>query len=88
VREVARRLHRSPIELLVRVGYYDEAEMAPAPDPRGDSVSDPALEAILGTDLPPRVKQRMIQRLDAIRAEQRDREVAEVQWWIEQAKGA
>lgn len=84
VREVARALHRNSVDLLVRVGYYTETEfVAPAPL---DPTNDPALQAILDTDVPPRVRQRMIQRLEAIRAEQRAREIAEVQWWIDQAK--
>jgi hypothetical protein len=86
VREVARRLHRNAVDMLVRVGYYSATEFT-APEPP-DPTEDPALRAILETEFPPRIKQRMIQRLADLRAAQRAREVDEVQWWIDQQRGA
>lgn len=90
VRQVARALHISPLALLVKVGYYTEADLdavAPstvtvAPD------DDPALQVILESDVPPRMKQRMIQRLQTLRERDAERQVDEVQWWIDQARGA
>lgn len=88
VREVASALHIKPVDLLVQVGYYAESDFpAPAPTP-GKTVDDPARRTILATNLPPRMKKRMLQRLEALRAAQREREAEEVQWWIEQAQGS
>ncbi len=89
VRQVARALGINALDLLIRVGYYQPSDIQPAAPPVAAEVADdPALSAILETDLPPRYKARMIQRLTELRAEQRRREVDEVQWWIDQAKGA
>ncbi|MFE7870016.1 hypothetical protein ACFUYE_06665 [Micromonospora humida] len=90
VRQVARALHISPLELLVRVGYYtgddlNAAMQAAGPTTRIDQ-ADPALQVILESDVPPRVQQRMIQRLEALRARDAERHVDEVRWWIDQAK--
>jgi hypothetical protein len=91
VRQVARALHTSPLALLLRVGYYTDADLAAAlaaaasaAAPTGVDQDDPALRVILEADVPPRVKQRMIQRLQQMR----EREVDEVRWWIDQSRGA
>lgn len=84
VRQVARAVGVSPMELLVRVGYYEAADMAAPSDTHPIPPDDKALQVILEADIPPRVKQRMIQRLQQLR----EREVDEVQWWIDQARGA
>ncbi|MEV4846100.1 hypothetical protein AB0K20_23145 [Micromonospora matsumotoense] len=89
VRQVARALHISPLELLVRVGYYtgDDLNAATqATSPTRIDRADPALQVILEADVPPRVQQRMIQRLEALRARDAERHVDEVRWWIDQAK--
>lgn len=91
VRDVARALHMSPLELLLRVGYYTEQELdAAVAQERQLAVSedDPALRVILEADVPPRVKQRMIQRLQQLRSREAERQVDEVKWWIDQARGA
>lgn len=94
VRQVARALHVSPLELLVRVGYYTGADLDAAVQAAGQATSaridqaDPALRAILEADVPPRVQQRMIQRLQELRARETERQVDEVRWWIDQARGA
>lgn len=84
VRAVAEALHISPVELLVKVGYYSEADLVVQPPPL-DSENDEALQAILESDFPPRVKMRMIRRLEELRARERAHELEEVKWWIEQA---
>lgn len=86
VRRVARAVGRSPIDMLVQVGYYSAAEVEQAPAAPVSPENDPALKVILETDLPPRVKQRMIQRLKDLRAAQQEREVEEVRWWIDQTR--
>ncbi|MFI6819773.1 helix-turn-helix domain-containing protein [Micromonospora sp. NPDC050187] len=94
VRQVARALHVSPLELLVRVGYYTGADLDAAVQASGpvDTVridqSDPALRVILESGVPPRVQQRMIQRLQDLRSREAERQVDEVRWWVDQARGA
>ncbi|MEV4197068.1 hypothetical protein [Micromonospora globbae] len=91
VRQVARALHISPLELLVRVGYYtddDVSAVARPATPAGIDKDDPALRVILEADVPPRVQQRMIQRLQEMRRREAERQVDEVRWWIDQSRGA
>ncbi|MCT2281794.1 hypothetical protein M3G91_29785 [Micromonospora chalcea] len=97
VRQVARALHISPLALLVRVGYYTEADLqaaAAATEDAGHAIpagldrDDPALRVILEADVPPRVQQRMIQRLQQMRQREAERQVDEVRWWIDQSRGA
>lgn len=87
VRAVAEALHVSPVELLVKAGYYTEADLT-APQPAAHDEDDEALQLILESDHPPRMKMRMIQRLHELRARDRAHEVEEVKWWLDQAKGA
>lgn len=91
VRQVAQALHISPLELLVRVGYYTDSDLTAATratSPTAVDQSDPALQVILEADVPPRVQQRMIQRLQQLRERDAERQVEEVKWWIDQAGGA
>jgi len=89
VRQVARAVGISPLELLMRVGYYSLSDLdAPTPAEQIDAGDDRALQVILEADVPPRVKQRMIHRLQELRRRQAEREVDEVRWWIDQARGA
>ena len=85
--QVARAVGVKPMELLVRVGFYDPADLTAAEQPPTVD-NDPALDAILEADVPPRVKARMIQRLQQLRAQEHQRQVDEVRWWIDQARGA
>jgi hypothetical protein len=88
VREVARRLNRPPMDLLVRVGYYSVGEVGattPAPAPGEE---DPALKKILDANVSDEMRERMLKRLDALRTAQREREAEDVQWWIDQAREA
>lgn len=86
IRQVARALGVAPVELLVRVGFYAADELA-ATAPAA-AAEDPALREILESDLPTHRKQRLIQRLQQMRARDTEREVDEVRWWIDQARGA
>ncbi|MEU4781077.1 helix-turn-helix transcriptional regulator [Micromonospora sp. NPDC023633] len=91
VRQVARALHISPLLLLVQVGYYTDEDLGAAASvatPAGIDKDDPALRVILEANVPPRVQQRMIQRLQELRAREAEREVDEVRWWIDQSRGA
>ncbi|HEX6968737.1 MAG TPA: helix-turn-helix transcriptional regulator [Micromonosporaceae bacterium] len=88
IRGVADALHINPGELLVRVGLYQPDELTPPAAPAPSAADDPALAEILEADVPPRVKQRMIQRLQQLRAQEQQRQVDEVRWWIEQSRGA
>lgn len=81
VRDVASALRRSPMDLLLAAGYYDERDLAGRQ--LAAATDDPAMQVILNADIPARAKQRMIERL----RELRKREVDEVQWWVEQIKG-
>ena len=85
VREVARNLNRPPMELLVKVGYYSQADI-PTITPRESS--DPAIEEILAAPVTERQKAKMIERLQVMREAHREREVDEVRWWIDQQRGA
>lgn len=87
IRQVADALHITPAKLLVGVGLYrpDELAAPAAPEPVAD---DPALQAILEADVPPRVKQRMIQRLQQLRQADQQRYVDEVRFWLDQTRGA
>ncbi|WP_091086252.1 helix-turn-helix domain-containing protein [Micromonospora nigra] len=87
LRQVARALHIKPADLLVRVGLYDAAEIATASATPQIAADDPAMRVILEADVPPRVQQRMIQRLQELRARDAERHVDEVRWWVNQAKG-
>lgn len=88
VRQVARAVHIPTAELLLRVGFYDAADLATGGEiTPADARDDPALQIILEADVPPRVKQRMIQRLQQLRAQEAERQADDVRWWIEQAKG-
>ncbi|MET7949267.1 helix-turn-helix transcriptional regulator [Micromonospora sp. NPDC005324] len=84
IRQVANALHVKPGPLLVRAGFYSPDEIAGDQAPA--DADDPAMRVILESDVPPRVKQRMIQRLQALRAKDSERHVDEVKWWIDQAK--
>lgn len=86
VRQVARAIGVPPMQLLVRVGFYAADELA-ATEPAA-AAEDPALREILESDLPTHRKQRLIQRLQQMRARDTEREVDEVRWWIDQARGA
>lgn len=88
VREVARQLNRKPMELLVKVGYYQADELGAGSPPPAPGEPDPVLKMILGADVSDELRQRMLERLAAVRAAQRERETEEVQWWIDQARGA
>lgn len=77
VREVARALGIPAVDLLVAAGYFDARDLA-------DVQGDPALQMIYESDLPDHVKDRLVERL----REMRQRELDDVQWWIEQARGA
>lgn len=84
VGQVADAVGVSPIELMVRVGYYrthdiPQADPKPARDP-----DDEALRIILESEFPNRIKMRMIQRLEQLRDRDRQRESDEVRFWIEQ----
>lgn len=88
IRAVANALNVKPGPLLVRVGLYQPGELADTAEPAPAANDDPALAAILEADVAPRVKQRMIQRLQQLRAQEKQREVDEVRWWIDQSRGA
>src|SRR5690606_36664133 len=77
VREVARALGIPAVDLLVAAGYFDARDLA-------DVQGDPALQMIYESDLPEHVKDRLVERL----REMRQRELDDLQWWIEQARGA
>lgn len=87
VRLVARTLGRQPMDLLIRVGYYRQADLLPQPVPRGAEDDDHVVERIQAADLPPAEKRRMLERLRKLRADQRARELDEVGWWIDSAAG-
>ncbi|RKN45234.1 hypothetical protein [Micromonospora endolithica] len=84
IRAVGRALNIKPSVLLVRVGLYAATEVDATPAPDLSATDDPALQEILKANVSPRTKQRMIERLQ----EMRQREVDEVKWWIDQARGA
>lgn len=89
VREIARALRIRPIDLLVRVGYYQPGELERPERPTPDEVAaDPALRVIEESDFPPRVKARMRQRLAELRAQRAAAEMDEVRWWLDQAREA
>lgn len=84
IRQVARALHIRPAELLVRVGLYDAAEIAGGEQPAVDN-DDAAMRVILESNVPPRVQQRMIQRLQDLRRQRQVAEVDEVRFWLDRA---
>lgn len=90
VRQVARAVYASPLELLVRVGAYSAEDLAAPTEARqADAGDDPALQVILNAaDVAPHMKQRFIRRLHELRAKDAERQVDEVNWWIEQSRGA
>lgn len=86
VRAVARALHIAPMDLLVRVGYYQQSDLNVTPGPTPAEVAaDPALRVIEDSDQPPRVKARMRERLYELRRQRQAAEVDEVKWWLDQA---
>lgn len=92
VRQVARALHISPLELLFRVGYYTVEDLDAATRVANDGTppveDDPALRVILDAAIPPRTKQRMIQRLYELRERDAARQAEEARFWVDQAQGA
>lgn len=95
--QVADAMHISPISLMLRVGYLHDAdlptppqlELAAAPAaPVAPDAHDEPMQAILNAKFPPRIKMRMAKRLEALREEQRRRELDDVRWWLDQAQGA
>jgi transcriptional regulator with XRE-family HTH domain len=95
VRRVATAVGRNPLDLLVSVGYYHPNELQkaePGGQPAEEPGADPAMDAIRAADVPPRIRMRMVERLLERRERERERqqadELAEIQWWIEQAGGA
>lgn len=85
VRRVARATGRAPMDMLVRVGYYQRDEIGAAVDQPAPDPDDEAMRLIIDSPFPPRLKVRMIQRLEELRARDRQREADEVRFWIEQA---
>lgn len=86
VRAVARALHIAPMDLLVRVGYYQQSDLNVTAGPTPAEVAaDPALQVIEESDAPPRVKARMRERLYELRRQRAAAEVDEVKWWLDQA---
>lgn len=83
IRQVADRTNRSAIDLLVRVGFYRPDEVTTAARPAVDP-DDEAQRLILESPFTPRVKARMLQRLEELRDRDRKREADEVRFWIEQ----
>lgn len=93
VREVARGLHLSPIELLIRVGYYSPNELSILPPPAPPAEVDEVIDLILAAEgFTNEEKMNMILRIqderEAQRAHERQRELNQVRWWMEQRKGA
>lgn len=85
VRAVARALHIAPMDLLVRVGYYQQSDLNVTAGPTPAEVAaDPALQVIEESDAPPRVKARMRERLNELRRQRAAAEVDEVKWWLDQ----
>lgn len=84
VRRIARALGRAPRDMLIQVGYYSSAELGQPPDQPDPVEPDPVIAAIRQSPLPNRKKQALIQRIYAQREQQREREMADVQWLIEQ----
>lgn len=80
--QIAEKLHRNPVPMLVKVGHLS-SEYAPQPAAEPTD-GDPVIDAILESDLPNRKKYALIQRINAQRAQQAEREWADVQWLIEQ----
>lgn len=84
VAQVADAVGVSPVELMIRVGYYRPRDL-PEAEKRGPrDPDDEALRIILEAEFPNRVKMRMIQRLEQLRDRDRQREADEVRFWIEQ----
>lgn len=86
VRLVARTFDVTPVQLLVRVGYYQHGELR-QPHLYGvdDPDADPALKVIEDSEQPDHVKDRMRERLYELRRQRTEAEVDEVKWWLNQA---
>jgi transcriptional regulator with XRE-family HTH domain len=84
--QIAEKLHRNPVPMLVKVGYLS-SEHAPPPAVEPVDV-DPVIDAVLNSDLPNRKKYALIERINAQRAQQQERELADVQWMIDQQRSA
>lgn len=94
VREIAQALNISPVGLLIRVGYYQQAELDRAGPPTPEEIAaDPALRVIEASNAPPRVKAAWRARLAELRAQRAAAaaaaELDEVAFWVDQqARGA
>lgn len=88
VRLVARTFGVPPVDLLLRVGYYEQADLHMSHRPGPEEVAgDPALKVIEESALSQRVKDRMRERLYEVRRQRQATEVDEVRWWLDQAAG-
>lgn len=86
VRDVARALGVSTRDLLVRVGYYLDADLDSAPASPDPQSADEVVRMVLESRLPPHLQRRMLDRLQRLRESQRTHEADEVRFWIEQAR--
>jgi transposase-like protein len=83
VRLVARTFDVTPVQLLVRVGYYHHGELR-QPHLQDADEADPALKVIEDSDEPDHVKERLRERLYELRRRRSEAEVDEVKWWLNQ----
>lgn len=85
VRAVARNLDRRPMDLLVRVGYYQLNDVSPpAPvDPR----EDPVIQAILGNRRLNENEKTMLVKREIERIErERAQRLADYEWYLQQRR--
>lgn len=86
VRLVARTFDVPAVSLLVRVGYYQQADLHQPHQPSAEEFdADPALKVIEDSDQPPHVKARMRERLYELRRQRTAAEVDEVRFWLDRA---
>lgn len=85
VRQVAEMFGLNAMDLLIRVGFYSNAERYSVPEKDEPEVDD-ELAMILDADVDDITKQLMIERLYALREQDKQRRVADLRWTIEQSQ--
>lgn len=85
VRAVARVAGMNPVDLLVRVGYYDADEVNQAPAVALTAADERAIQIIEGSDASPALKRKLVKHVHDMRAEHERLRAAEVERMLDVA---
>lgn len=85
VRAVARAVGMNPVDLLVRVGYYDADEVNQVPSPQLTAADERAIQIIENSDASPALKRKLVKHVHDMRTEHERLRAAEVERMLDVA---